>query len=495
MEMIKFNNIGKKFPGVIALENINFQIEKGEIHALMGENGAGKSTLLNILHGVYTDYDGSIFLEGKKIDFKNTNDAIKSGIYKVHQEISLVEELTIGQNIALGSEPIKNGFIDYSRLYKKSNEILKTLKCNFRAEDSLSGLSVGEMQMISVAKALYHNAKLISFDEPTASLSNREVSILFEVIKKLKKDGITILYVSHRLEEIFELSDNITILRDGKYVNTFKTSEMTKDKLIRSMVGRDVSSFAQRLKKSKVSEEIVLEVKNLSNIPLFKDINFKLRRGEILGFSGLVGSKRTDVARVIFGADKKDDGEIYINGKKVNIQRPIDAVKASIGLVPENRKTQGFIKELSNADNIAITYLDKFLNKYFINHDKVKKNAKYFIDKMQLTPSDEDYKTFNLSGGNQQKVVIAKWLSRNVDILILDEPTKGIDVGAKAEIYKLMEELIYEGKSIIMISSELPEIIGMSDRVLVFNEGRIIKELYRDELSEEKILHYAMGGN
>ena len=311
MEMIKFNNIGKKFPGVIALENINFQIEKGEIHALMGENGAGKSTLLNILHGVYTDYDGSIFLEGKKIDFKNTNDAIKSGIYKVHQEISLVEELTIGQNIALGSEPIKNGFIDYSRLYKKSNEILKTLKCNFRAEDSLSGLSVGEMQMISVAKALYHNAKLISFDEPTASLSNREVSILFEVIKKLKKDGITILYVSHRLEEIFELSDNITILRDGKYVNTFKTSEMTKDKLIRSMVGRDVSSFAQRLKKSKVSEEIVLEVKNLSNIPLFKDINFKLRRGEILGFSGLVGSKRTDVARVIFGADKKDDGDLF----------------------------------------------------------------------------------------------------------------------------------------------------------------------------------------
>lgn len=493
-KIIEFKNVGKVFPGVRALDNVSFSINKGEIHALMGENGAGKSTLLNILHGVYTSYEGEVYLKGEKVEFENAHQAIISGIYKVHQEISLVEELTIGQNIALGAEPTKNGFIDYKKLHKKSNEILKKLKCRFKSEDSLKGLSLGEMQMIAIAKALYHDAKIISLDEPTASLSNREVMILFGIIRELQKNGITILYVSHRLDEIFAMCDRISILRDGTYINTFNVKDINKEQLIKNMVGRDTTLFAKREGDRKISNEVVLKVENLSVRDKFENINFELRKGEILGFSGLVGSKRTDIVRTIFGADKKDNGNIYINGKKVEIKNPKKAVKCGIGLVPENRKTQGFIKEFSNSKNIVITALDKILEKIFLNYSKKNKYSQELIDKMQLSPRNLEHKTANLSGGNQQKVVIAKWLFADVDIIILDEPTKGIDVAAKSEIYKLMEELVHSGKSIIMVSSELPEIIGMSDRVLVFNEGKIVKELNYNELSEEKILNYAMGG-
>lgn len=493
-KIIEFKNIGKIFPGVKALDNVSFSINKGEVHALMGENGAGKSTLLNILHGVYTQYIGDVYLEGKKVNFDNAHSAITSGIYKVHQEISLVEELSIGQNIALGSEPTKNGFIDYKKLHKKANEILTKLRCKFKSEDSLKGLSLGEMQMIAIAKALYHDAKIISLDEPTASLSNREVIILFDVIRELQENGITILYVSHRLEEIFALCDRISILRDGQYINTFNVSDINKEILIKNMVGRDTALFAKRENQRQISNEVVLKVENLSLNDKFKNINFELKKGEILGFSGLVGSKRTEVVRTIFGIEKKDSGNIYIKGKKVNISSPKVALKYGIGLVPENRKTQGFIKEFSNSENIVITALDKILDKFFLNYSKKNKLSQEYIDKMQLSPRNLDHKTANLSGGNQQKVVIAKWLFADVDIIILDEPTKGIDVGAKSEIYKLMEELVENGKSIIMVSSELPEIIGISDRVLVFNEGKIVKELNHNELNEEKLLNYAMGG-
>lgn len=493
-KIIEFKNIGKIFPGVKALDNVSFSINKGEVHALMGENGAGKSTLLNILHGVYTNYDGDVFIENKKVQFSNAHEAIINGIYKVHQEISLVEELSIGQNIALGSEPTKNGFIDYTSLHKKANKILKKLKCNFKSEDSLKGLSLGEMQMIAIAKALYHDAKIISLDEPTASLSNREVFILFDIIRELKENGITILYVSHRLDEIFAMCDRITILRDGTFVNTFNTNEINKDILIKNMVGRDTSLFAKRENSRNTSTEVVLKVENLSLNDTFSNINFELRKGEILGFSGLVGAKRTEIAKTIFGVLKKSSGKIFIKGKEVNIKNPKSAVKQGIGLIPENRKTQGFIKDFSNSENIVITALDKIIQKFYINYKKRDIMAQDFIDKMQLSPRNLDHKTANLSGGNQQKVVISKWLFADVDIIILDEPTKGIDVGAKSEIYKLMEELVHNGKSIIMISSELPEIIGMSDRVLVFNEGKIMKELNFDELTEEKLLNYAMGG-
>lgn len=492
--MIKFDYIAKEFPGVKALDGVSFEIKKGEVHALLGENGAGKSTLLNIFHGVYPEYEGKIYINNKLVQFKNANDAIMFGISKVHQEVNLVQELTVGQNIVLGYEPKKGIFIDYKKLHKEANEILRRLRCKFKSEDLVTSLSTGEMQMISIAKALYHKAEIISFDEPTASLSNKEADTLFEIIKELQDNGITIIYVSHRLDEIFKIADRATILRDGKFVDTLNIKEVTREQLIKKMVGRDVSAFAVRNNDRQYKEEIVLRVENLTRNDVFEAVSFELRKGEILGFAGLVGSKRTDVVRAIFGADKKSSGQIYYKGKKVEITSTKQALKIGIGLIPENRKTQGFIKGFTNSSNVGLTCMDKFTKNGFVNHNKKDKNCEHFIAQMNLNPKDPHYFTANLSGGNQQKVVIAKWLSTEVDILILDEPTKGVDVGAKAEIYRLLEELVAKGKSIIMVSSELPEIIGMSDRVVIMHEGRKIKELNYDELSEEKILNYAMGG-
>ena len=475
--IIKFNSVGKQFPGVKALDDVTFDIKKGEVHALLGENGAGKSTLLNILHGVYNTYDGDIDIKGKKAHFKNIHDAIKCGIAKVHQEVSLVTELTVGQNIVLGYEPKKGILIDYVTLHKEANEILKRLNCKFRSEDSISSLSAGEMQMIAIAKALYHKAEIISFDEPSSSLSNKEVETLLNIIKDLKSQGITILYISHRIDEIFKISDRITVLRDGKYVNTFQAKDITQEALIKSMVGRDVSAFAVRNKARCATDQIVLEVKDLSIKGTFENINFKLHKGEILGFFGLVGSKRTDVMRAIFGADKKSKGTVYINNEEVNLKTPKQAVEHSMAFIPEDRKKQGFVKELNNADNIGLSSLKKFTKHGFINHKEKIKNCEFYIKEMDLNPKNPYHKTYNLSGGNQQKVVIAKWLT------------------TKAEIYRLLEELVEQGKSIIMVSSELPEIIGMSDRVIIMNEGKKQKELDYSQFSEESILNYAIGGS
>lgn len=493
--IIRFENVGKQFPGVKALDNINFEIKQGEIHALIGENGAGKSTLLNVLHGVFSTYEGNVYIKGKKVNFKNTHDAIKLGIAKVHQEVSLVSELTIGQNIALGYEPKKGFLVDYDALHKQANEILKKLNCKFKSEEYITGLSAGEMQMIAIAKALYHKAEIISFDEPSSSLSNKEVEILLNIIKELKAQGITILYISHRIDEIFKISDRITVLRDGSYVNTFNTEEINHEILIKSMVGRDVSAFAVRNKERCVKDEVVLEVKDLNKNGIFENISFKLYKGEILGFFGLVGSKRTDVMRAIFGADKKSSGSVIINNKEVTISTPKQAVNNNLALIPEDRKKQGFVKELTNAENMGLSCLEKFTNYGLIDHRKKIKNCEKFMSEMNLVPKDPYYKTFNLSGGNQQKVVIAKWLSTKAEIIILDEPTKGVDVGAKAEIYRILEELVASGKSIIMVSSELPEIIGISDRVVIMNEGKIKKELKYTEFTEERILNYAIGGS
>ena len=493
--IIKFDNVGKQFPGVKALDNINFNVKKGEVHALLGENGAGKSTLLNILHGVYNIYDGDVWIKGEKINFKSAYDAIKYGIAKVHQEVSLVNELTVGQNIVLGYEPKKGIFVDHKKLHEEANKILKRLNCRFKSEDSINGLSAGEMQMIAIAKALYHKAEIISFDEPSSSLSNNEVEILLNIIFELKKQGITILYISHRIDEIFKVSDRVTVLRDGKYVNTFETEKIDQKTLIKNMVGRDVAAFAVRNKKRCATDEVVLEVRNLNKNGVFENISFDLHKGEILGFFGLVGSRRTDVMRTIFGADKKSKGTILIKGREITMKTPKQAVENHIALIPEDRKKQGFVKELSNAENIGLSCLKKFTKYGFIDHKKKIKNSEHFIEEMNLNPKDPEYKTFNLSGGNQQKVVISKWLSTEAEIFILDEPTKGVDVGAKAEIYRILEELVSQGKSILMVSSELPEIIGMSDRVIIMNEGKKQKELSYTEFTEERILNYAIGGN
>lgn len=492
--MIHFSNITKQFPGNKALDGVDFTVDKGEIHALLGENGAGKSTLLNILHGIYPDYDGNVEIDGQRVSFKNANDAIEYGIAKVHQEVNLVTELTVGQNIALGYEVTRGCLVDYDGMYKRTDVILEKLGCKFRSRDRVNSLSTGEMQMILIAKALFHNAKVISFDEPTSALTDREVKKLLKMILDLKGQGITILYITHRLDEVFAIADRSSILRDGQYICTLEMKKTSKEELIRYMVGRDVSAYAVRNHPLCAGDEVVMEVKNLCSNGVFEHISFELHKGEILSFAGLVGAKRTDVMRAIFGADPYTSGEVYIKGKRAVIKTPRDALGYSLGLIPENRKTQGFVKNFTNARNMALASMDRFCRKGFVNPKMIRDNCMHYTQEMNLHPADPEYLTESLSGGNAQKVIIAKWMTTEADIIIFDEPTKGIDVGAKAEIYRLMEDLVAKGKSIIMVSSELPEVIGMSDRVVIMREGQVMGLLGRDELNEEIIMNYAMGG-
>ena len=493
---VEFRNITKVFPGCKALNNVSFGIKKGEIHALVGENGAGKSTLLNILHGVHQPSDGEVYIGGKSVNFASANDAIQFGIAKVHQEVNLIPDMTVAQNLMLGNEPQKSGLIDYKKMNELAKDLLSRVRTNIQPTDKIRSLTVGQLQLLQIAKALSMDASVISFDEPTASLSNNEVEILFDIMHELRDKGITILYVSHRLDEIFHMTQRTTVLRDGNYIGTFNTNNISKEDLIRNMVGRDVSMFAQRMNPSCAQEgNKVLEVKNLCMPGVFSNISFHLKKGEILGFYGLVGAKRTEVMRAIFGADTLGDGEIYIEGKKVNNSSPTQAIKNGVGLISENRKLEGFIKHFSNSDNVALSSLDKYQTGGFQDYGKKRKNFERLAKMISIKPEDPNFKTANLSGGNQQKVVLAKWLSTSVDIMIFDEPTKGIDVGTKAEIYKLMESLVADGKSIIMVSSELPEVIGISDRMIIMRSGNIVAELKKDEYSEDKIVSYALRGS
>jgi len=492
---IAFDQVTKTFPGVTALDAVSFSVAPGEIHALLGENGAGKSTLLNILHGVYADYEGRVTLAGQTVRFRNPHEAIKKGVAKVHQEVNLIPEMTVAQNILLGYEPQRGLFIDHAALKGKAQALMDRLGSGISVERRVSGLSAGEMQMIGIAKALLHDVSLISLDEPTASLSDKEVDALFKVILDLKSQGITILYVSHRLEEVFKMADRDTILRDGKYIGTWPVQDLSRAEMIKKMVGRDVSVFARRTRPRVFGEQVVLKAVNYSRQGVFSGLSVHLKKGEILGFAGLVGAKRTDFMRALFGADPKDAGTLEIHGTPVSIRSPQDALAAGLGLIPEERKTQGVIRYMANADNIGITALKSFTRHGFLDHAAKRGNAEKYIGLMNLSPKDPDYITDRLSGGNQQKVVVAKWLSTQADILILDEPTKGIDVGAKAEIYSLLEDMVATGKSVIIVSSEMTEIIGMCDRVYVMHEGKITAELGYEALTEEVILHYAMGGS
>ena len=492
---IEFSHVTKIFPGCKALNDVSFSIREGEVHALLGENGAGKSTLLNILHGVFLPTEGEIKIDGVTKRFANANEALRFGIAKVHQEINMVPELTVAQNIMLGMEKTRGGLLNNSYMEKETGELLKRLKMNLSPSDKIRNLSVGQIQLLQIAKAIYSNARVISFDEPTASLSNEETELLFSLIDDLKKNGVTIIYVSHRMDEIFKVADRATVLRDGAYIKTFDVVNLSKEELVKSMVGRDVAMFAKRSRPSRVDKsKVVLEVKNLAINNQFHDISFKLYKGEILGFFGLVGAKRTEVMKAIFGADKLDSGEIYINGTLTNIPSPNAAIAKGLGLIPENRKTEGFIKVMNNSDNIALPTLKRFETNHFTSYKKRLKNCEDIGKIVDLKPRDPEFMTDNLSGGNQQKVVLAKWLSTNVDIMIFDEPTKGVDVGAKAEIYNLMEDLIEQGKSIIMVSSEMTEVMGMSDRMFVMHLGEIAGELQRDEFSEETIAMAALEG-
>ena len=495
---VEFVKINKRFPGAHVLKDISFSVEEGEIHALLGENGAGKSTLLNILHGVYPEYEGKVLLHGKEVAFKDANDAIVNGnISKVHQETLVVKDLTVGQNVTMGYEPHKGLFVDFNKMHKDVDEILVELNCKFKAEDLVSTLTSGEMQMLAIARALYHHSNIISLDEPTASLTLKETEALFEVVHKLKAQGVTILYVSHHLEEIFQICDRATILRDGEYIETLDVSKTSREELIHAMVGRNVAAVAGRLKPSPRTDEVVLKVEHLSSGANFHDVNFELHKGEILGFFGLVGAGRTEVMRTIFGADRKTSGSIWLKGKEIKGRwNTTKALKAGIGLVPEDRKTQGFLSLSSNTDNVAISSLEKYLSGGFIDEKKKIRNAEHFFEEMDVHPRRVDYLTKNMSGGNQQKVILARWMSTDVEIIIFDEPTKGVDVAAKAEIYRLMEEMVAEGKSLIVVSSELPEVMGISDRLIIMSEGQITGELTRKEdFVEDSIMNFAIGGN
>lgn len=413
----------------------------------------------------------------------------------MHQEVQVVENLTVGQNIALGFEMSKYGFLDYKDVYDKCDKILEELGCTIRSNDSVVGLGVGDLQMIAIAKSLYFEANVISFDEPTSALSVPEIERLFKIIRELKAKGITIIFISHKLDELFEICDRVSILRDGAYIVTKEMTEITKEDLIHLMVGRDVSNYAARVKPYCADQsEVVFEAKNLCGLT-FENISFKVYRGEILGFAGLVGARRTEVMRAVFGADPLLSGELYLRGKKIEIKTTEDAMKYGIGLISEDRKREGFIPSMSNNRNVTLPSMKKFSKKPIglLDENAMLDKFNEYAELVQLNIRNPEHKTLDLSGGNQQKVIIAKWLCTQADLLIFDEPTKGVDVGAKAEIYKLMEEFIAEGKSIIMVSSELPEVIGMSDRIVIMREGLISGTIEnRQEFSEVGILSHAM---
>ena len=490
--VLSMKGISKSFHSNQVLHQVDFELKRGEIHALLGENGAGKSTLLNILTGTFKSDEGEIFLNGKKIELKGMSSARDLGIVRVHQELQVIPEMTVGQNIFLGREPRnKYHLIDYNEIHRRSTEILEKLNADFSSRELVSKLSVAQKQMIEISKALYQEFTVLALDEPTSSLTNNEIEKLMQTMDQLRSEGKSIIYISHRMEEIFRIADRATVLRDGKLMGVVNVSDISRKDLIRMMVGRDISD--QHLNEEySGTEEIVLEVKNLCGKG-FKDISFKLKKGEVLGFSGLVGAGRTEVARALFGIDPASSGQILIHNKVVPIRHPWDAKKHGIMLIPEDRKIQGIVGILPNKTNIAMSNLIKYEKKYLIHHRAILNDAKKYIEMFHITPADAELDTKSLSGGNQQKIVITRNLNVEPEILILDEPTRGIDINVKFEIYKLIRHLAEEGKSIIMISSELPEIISISDRVVVMYEGSIQGELPNSNLTEESIMTYAMG--
>lgn len=489
--LLQMKGISKSFPGVNALTNVQLDLHYGEVLALVGENGAGKSTLMKILTGIYEKDEGEIIFEGKPITPKNTKEAQELGISIIHQELNLMQDLTVAQNIFIGRELTTgfNFFLKEKELNERASKLFESLNINLNPETKISKLTVAKQQMVEIAKALSFNAKILIMDEPTAALTESEIETLFNIIRRLKENGVGIIYISHRMEELKVISERITVLRDGQYIDTLQTDKTDINEVVSLMVGREL--FIES-KKRQIQEDSVnkLEVRNLTN-HYVKDINFELKKGEILGLAGLVGAGRTEVARAIFGADPIQRGEIYIDGKKVTIKQPSDAVKAGIGYLSEDRKRFGLMVNMNVSENIFISSINKYLKGPFVKESIIKKISEEYKEKLDIRTPSIFQKVNHLSGGNQQKIVIAKWLLRDSDILIFDEPTRGIDVGAKGEIYELLDQLAAEGKSIIMISSELPEILRMSHRIIVMCEGRITGELTSEEATQEKIMNYA----
>ena len=489
--ILSMKGITKSFSGVAALKNAALDLKAGEVVALMGENGAGKSTLMKILTGIYSKDSGEIQYMGQEVCFKGPAESEEAGISIVHQELNMMNDLTVAQNLFIGREEMNGFLIDDKKMNEKARELFKVLKIDINPAEKIGNLTVGKQQMVEIAKAISSKAKVIIFDEPTAALTDSEIEELFKVIRDLKKQGTGMVYISHRMDEINVISDRVIVMRDGEYVGTLITKECSKDDIIKLMVGRAI--FGEPKTASNVAKDapVVLKCENLNRGKAVKDVSFELRKGEILGFSGLMGAGRTEVARLIFGADKKDSGKIFINGKEVTINTPEDAVAQGIGYLSEDRKRYGLIVDKSVEENTVISSLNDFVKGFFIDKAKSKEVSQKYVESLKTKTPSVSQLVKKLSGGNQQKVVIAKWLVRNSDILIFDEPTRGIDVGAKSEIYALMERLAKEGKSIIMISSELPEVLRMSDRVIVMCEGRITGILDIAEANQEVIMQSA----
>ncbi|KYH28183.1 MULTISPECIES: xylose ABC transporter ATP-binding protein [Clostridium] len=501
--LLEMNNIVKDFSGVKALDNVCLKVRKGEVHALCGENGAGKSTLMKILSGIYPTgtYSGEIIYEGKKLNLKGIKDSEEAGIAIIHQELALIKEMSISENIFIGSEINKRGIINFNEMYNRTKKLLEEVKLDVNPSTPVKELGIGQQQLVEIAKALSKNANLLILDEPTAPLTDSEVEVLKNIIRYLRKKGVTCIYISHRLNEVMELADTVTVIRDGKSIGTESIKNLDQDKIISMMVGREMKDLYPR-EEHKIGEEI-LEVKNFNvydaastNKKRVNNANFKLRKGEIVGIAGLIGSGRTELVASIFGSyPGKREGEIYFEGKKVSIKNPSDALSYGIAMVPEDRKRQGIVGDMSVRENITLANLLKYKGPFnAINSDKEILDVKKYIEDIKIKTATMELKVKSLSGGNQQKVVLAKNLLAEPKILILDEPTRGIDVGAKYEIYKLMFELVKKGISIIMVSSELPEVLGISDRVIVMHEGEIKGEFINKNLTQEMIMECAIGG-
>jgi ribose transport system ATP-binding protein len=492
-QLVVMEGIDKSFPGVHALDQAKFELRAGEVHALVGENGAGKSTLMKVLAGIYAKDAGTILYQGREVEITSPRAAQHLGISMIHQELNLMPHLTLAQNVFVGREP-RAGLrfvLDDKKLNAQTQTLFDGMHLRLNPKTKASDLTVAKQQMVEIAKALSFNSQVLIMDEPTAALTESEIEELFRIIRELRDRGVGIVYISHRLEELKQISDRITVMRDGHYVDTVEAKEVPIGKIISMMVGRTIFESAPEVPED-LNQEIVLEVKNLNRGDALKDINFNLKKGEILGFAGLMGAGRTEVARAVFGADPIDSGEIYVHGQRVHIRNPGDAVNHGIGYLSEDRKRYGLAVGMDVQSNIVLASFDKFLQALgTVNQNKARETAQHYVQALTIKTPSLQQRVKNLSGGNQQKVVIGKWLTADTDVLIFDEPTRGIDVGAKSEIYRLLNDLAQQGKSIIMISSELPEVLRMSHRIIVMCEGRITGELSAAEATQEGIMKFA----
>ncbi len=494
---LELKGICKSFPGVKALDHVQLSLRPGTVHALMGENGAGKSTLMKCLFGIYKMDEGEVYLDGEKIEINNPDEAMAHGIAMVHQELQPVPARSVAENLYLGRFPTKNfgpfKMIDHKKMYEETAYWLKEVKMDFDPKAQLGTLSIGQMQSVEIAKAVSQQARVVIFDEPTSSLSDNEVEALFRIMNDLRDKGVAMVYISHKMDEIKRIADDITIMRDGTYVGTWPAAEMSTDQIIAKMVGRELTNVYPP--RGNEPGEVVMEVKNLCSIheKSFQDVSFTLRKGEILGFGGLVGAQRTELMEGLFGIRGVASGEVWIHGKKTKIKHPIDAMNAGIGLITEDRRGNGIFGCLSIKDNVGVSVYNKYLQAGIVlNHKKINQVVDDSIQKLRIkTPSMKEHIS-NLSGGNQQKVIVSRWLANDPDVLIMDEPTRGIDVGAKHEIYEIMNELAAQGKAIIMISSEMSELLGMSDRVYVMCNGKLTGEIDEaDKMTQADVMAYA----